>query len=145
MHSCKFYMAMKLDDLRHELASRNLPTEGLKRDLAFRLASLEDAHDCNPLNFHPHRTSASSSITPNEEGMPAKTEDHDIPSTEVRERSPERASPSLIDLPFPSVHDNHHGDIDRRVSNFSRFSIAITKAVLPILMMVFMSCVLRLY
>ena len=70
MPSCKFFMAMKLGDLRHELASRNLPTEGLKRDLAFRLASLDDAHDCNPSIFYPHRTSASSSMNSDKEGMP---------------------------------------------------------------------------
>ena len=145
MPSCRFYMAMKLDDLRHELASRNLPTEGLKKDLAFRLASLDDAHDCNPLIFYPHRTNASSSINSNEKDMPAKTEDHNIQSIEGGERSPKQSSPSPIDLSRPTVHNNHHhGDDDRRKSNLARFSIAFT-TFLWILLMLFLSYVPRLY
>ena len=145
MPSCRFYMAMKLDDLRHELASRNLPTEGLKKDLAFRPASLDDAHDWNPSIFYPHRTNASSSINSNEEDMPAKTGDHNIQSIEVGERSPKQSSPSPIDLSLPTMHNNHHhGDDDRRKSNLARFSIAFT-TFLRILLMLFLSYVPRLY
>ena len=145
MPSCRFYMAMKLDDLRHELASRNLPTEGLKKDLAFRLASLDDAHNCSPLIFYPHRTNASSSTNSNEEDMLANTEGHNIQSIEAGERSPKQSSPSPIDLFLPTVHNNHHHrDDDRRKINLARFSIAFT-TFLRILLMLFLSHVLRLY
>lgn len=141
-------MAMKLGDLRHELASRNLPTAGLKRDLAFRLASIDDAHDCNPSNFNPRRTSASSSMNSDKEGMPAKTEHHNIGNTKVREKVLKQALPSPIELSLPSVHNNHHhhhGDNDRRKSNSARFSVGFAKAVLPILLMIFLFCILRLF
>lgn len=140
-------MAMKLGDLRHELASRNLPTEGLKRDLAFRLASLDDAHDCNSTIFYPPRTSASSSLNSDKEGMPAKTEHHNMGNTEVREKVLKQALPSPIELSLPSVHNNHHhhGDNDRRKSNLARFSVGFAKAVLPVLLMIFMFYLLRLF
>ena len=146
MHSCKFFMAMKLGDLRHELASRNLPTEGLQRDLAFRLASLDDNHDCNPSIFYPHRTSASSSMNSDKEGIPAKTEHHNMGNTEVREKVLKQALPSPIELSLPSVHNNHHhhGDNDRQKSNLAQFSVGFAKAVLPILL-IFMFCILRLF
>ena len=134
MHSCKFYMSKDIDDLRRELASRDLPTEGLKKDLAWRLASLDDAHDYLP-------ASASLFMTSNEEGMTAKTEGDNVPTSEVIGRS-KKSSSSAIGLSLASVHDHHDSDDDRYVSKLARSSIAFTKGFISILLIVFLSCVL---
>ena len=131
-------MAMKVTDLRRELASRDLPTEGLKKDLAFRLASLDSADDYRP-SRSPHPTSASLTMTSNEEGMLAKTEVCNAPTTEVRKRSHGRL-PS-----FQPVDDQNHGDKDGRISSVARWSIAIAKVFLSILLIVFLSYVLSNY
>ena len=134
MHSCKFYLSKNIDDLRRELASRDLPTEGLKKDLAWRLASLDDAHD----NL---RTSASSSMTSNEDGMITKTESDNVPTTKVRGR-PKKSSSSPIGLSLGSGHGHHDSDDDRHVSNLARFLITFTKGIISILLIAFLSCVL---
>ena len=143
MSSCRFYMARKIDDLRCELASGDLPTDRLKKDLAWRLASLDDAQDCRHLTL-PHHTSASTFLTSSGEGMLAKSEDHNISNTKVRERSPKQSSPSRIYSSLPSVHDHRHGDNDHCISNSAPFSVASTNAFLPILL-VFLSYILRHY
>ena len=129
---------MKVTDLRRELASRDLPTEGLKKDLAFRLASLDNADDCRPSEL-PHPTSASLTMTSNKEGMLAKTEDRNVPITEVGKRSPGRPPSSQ------PVDDQKHGDKDRRISNVARWSTAIANVSLSILLIVFLSYVLSNY
>ena len=134
MHSCKFYLSKNTDDLRRELASRDLPTEGLKKDLAWRLASLDDAHDYIP-------TSASLSITSNEEGIIAKPEGDNLPTIQVRGRH-KKSSSSPIGLSLASVHNHHNSDDDRHVSNLARSSIASTKGLISILLIAFLSCVL---
>ena len=123
-----------MDDLGRELASRDLPTEGLKKDLAWRLASLDVAHDFRP-------TSASSSMTSNEEGLIAKTEGDNVPTSEVKGGS-KKSSSSPIGLSLASVHDHHDSDDDRYVIKLARSSIAFTKGFISFLLIVFLSCVL---
>ena len=135
MHSCKFYLSKNIDDLRRELASRDLPTEGLKKDLAWRLSSLDDAHEYLP-------TSASSSMIRNEEVMMAKTEGDNVPTSEVNER-PKKSSSSPVRLSLASVHGHlDNDDDDRHVSNSARSSIKFTKGLISILLIVFLSHVL---
>lgn len=134
MHSYKFYLSKTIDDLRRELASRDLPTEGLKKDLAWRLASLDDAHDYLP-------TSTSSSMITNEESMIAKIQHDKISTTEVRGR-PKKSSSSPIGLSPASIHGHHDSDDDRHVSNLAKSSIMLTKGLILILLIVFLSCVL---
>ena len=134
MHSCKFYLSKNIDDLRRELASRDLPTEGLKKDLAWRLASLDDAHDYLS-------TSASSSITSNEKGMIAEIQGDNVPTTEVR-RSSKKSSSSPVSLSLASVHGHHDSDNCRHDSNWARSSITFTEGLISILLIVFLFCVL---
>ena len=134
MHSCKFYLSKTIDDLRRELASRDLPTEGLKKDLAWRLASLDDAHDHLP-------TSVSSSMISNEASMIAKIQGDNVPITKVRGRS-KKSSSSPPSLSLASVDDHHDSGDDRHVSNLARSSIMFTKGLVFILLIVFLSCVL---
>ena len=134
MRPCKFYLSKNIDDLRRELASRDLPTEGLKKDLAWRLASLDDAHDYLS-------TSASSSMTSNEEGLIAQAEGDNVPITEVRGR-PKKSLSSPTGLSFASVHVPPDGDDDRHVSNLARSSITFTMGLISILLIAFISCVL---
>ena len=146
MPSYNSYMAMKVKDLRHELASRDLPTEGLKRDLAFRLASLDDPLDCRPSN-RPHSTRASPSMTNDEEEMLAKLGMSNSPTTEAREKSHKPVSSSGIDTSFPSIYDRDHdqGNKDRRTSNLARRSIVFTFGFLVILLFCFLIAVLWRY
>lgn len=136
-------MSMKLDDLRRELASRDQPTEGLKKDLAWRLASLDDAHCCRSLSL-PQPTSASSSMPNNKESMLA-TEDYNVQTTEVTDRDSKRSSPSRIALSLPSVRNHDQGDNDQHNSNSARSSIAFTNAFLSILAIVFLLGILWHY
>lgn len=129
-------MSMKVDDLRRELASRDQPTEGLKKDLAWRLASLDDADCCHSLSL-PQPISASSSMPSNKEGMLA-TEDYKVQPTEVRDRDSKRSSSSRIALSLPSVQNHDQGDNDQLNSNSARSSIAFTNAFLSILAVVFL-------
>lgn len=82
MPSYESFMAMKAADLRDELASRGLATEGLKRDLAFRLAISENS---------PTPTIALPSATSDRESKLAKMEGGNIPTTEVVRRDPKRS------------------------------------------------------
>ena len=134
MHSCKFYLSKTIDDLRHELASRDLPTEGLKKDLAWRLASLDDAHEYLP-------TRTSSSATRNEEFMIAKIQDCSVPSAEVRGRR-KKSSSSSIGSSLVSVHGYRDNDNDRHISNIARSSVTFPKGMISILLMVLLSCLL---
>ena len=134
MHSCKFYLSKPIDDLRRELASRDLPTEGLKKDLAWRLASLDDDHDHLP-------TSASLSTISNEASMIAKIQGDNVPITKVRAR-PKKSSSSPLGLSLASIDGHHDSGDDRHVSNFARSSIMSTKGLILILLIVFLSCVL---
>ena len=134
MHSCKFYLSKNIDDLRRELASLDLPTEGLKKDLAWRLASLDDVHDYPP-------TSASSSTTRNEKVMIAKIQGGSVPSAEVKGRR-KKSSSSSIGSSLASVHGYHDNDDDRHVSNMARFSVTFTKGLISILSIVLLSCLL---
>lgn len=138
--SCRFYMSMKVDDLRHELASRDQPTEGLKKDLAWRLASLDDAHCFHSLSL-PQPISTSSSMPSSKEGMLA-TEDYNVQTTEVRDRDSKRSSPSRIASSLPSVQNHDPGDNDQHISNSGRSSIVSTNAFLSILAIVFLLCIL---
>ena len=134
MHSCRFYLSKNIDDLRRELASRDLPTEGLKKDLAWRLASLDDGHDYLP-------TSASSSIISSEEGMIANPEGDNLPTIEVRGR-PKNSSSSPVGLSLSSVHGHHDSDNNRHVSNLVRYSITVIKRFISILLIAFLFCAL---
>ena len=134
MHSCKFYLSKNIDDLRRELASRDLPIEGLKKDLAWRLASLDDAHDYLP-------TGTSSSTTSNEEIMVARIQGGNVATTEVRGRL-KKSSSSPIGSSLASVHGHHDNDDDRHVSNMARFSVTFTKGLISILSIALLSCLL---
>ena len=144
MPSYRPYMSMKIDDLRHELASRNLPTEGLKQDLAFRLASLDDCYDFRPLKS-PFSTGASSQ-TRVEESTPVKTKDYHVSTSESRERSLKQFSPPKTDSTPSSVHDHHHSDKERhRISRWARLSIVVHVAFLSILLIISLACILWRY
>ena len=131
---------MKLNDLRRELALRNLPTEGLKQDLAWRLANLGDAHDVSPLDSL-DQPSAPLSVAKNEECTPAKTEDGNLEATEMGEKNQEQLPPIQPDNSLPSVHDHNHGDETRLTSGFTRILIAF----LSILLIIFLSGILWCY
>ena len=144
MPSYRPYMSMKTDDLRHELASRNLPTEGLKQDLAFRLASLDDADDRRPLKLA--FSTGASSETRNEKSTPVKTENYHVSTSEARELSVGQLLPSEIDSTPSSVHDHHHSDKERRrMSRRARFSIAVHVTFLLILLVISLACILWPY
>ena len=144
MPSYRPYMSMKIDDLRHELASRNLPTEGLKQDLAFRLASLDDAGDRRPLKLA--SSTGASSETRNEKGAPVKTKNDHVSTSEARKRSVGQLSPSKIDSTPSSVHDHHHVEKERRrISRRARLSIAIHVAFLLILLVISLAYILWRY
>ena len=76
-------MAMKVDDLRHELSSRGLPKEGLKRDLAFRLASSDDPYVFRPLRL-PHTINLLPSVTSNKEVMLPRTPTYQRPNSKTK-------------------------------------------------------------
>lgn len=133
-------MSMKVDDLRRELASRDQPTEGLKKDLVWRLASLDDAQSFCSLSL-PQLISASSSMPSGKEDMIA-TEDYNVQTTEVRDGDSKRSSPSRIGPSLPSVQDHDQGDNDQNISNSARSSIATTNAFLPILAILFLLYIL---
>lgn len=136
-------MSMKVDDLRRELASRDQPTEGLKKDLAWRLASLDDAHCFRSLSL-PQPISTSSTMPSREEGM-LTTEDYNVynvQTTEVRDRDSKRSSPSRIASSLPSVQNHDPGDNDQHISNSARSSTVSTNAFLSILAIVFLLCIL---
>ncbi len=137
-------MAMKVKDLRHELASRDLPTEGLKQDLAFRLASLDELHGSLPLTLpHPIRDSLSETI--DGAGTLAKTKDDDKPTIEFEEKSSEQISPPRVDSSLLSAYDHHYSDKDRRVSSLARISITVHVAFLSILLIIWLSYILWHY
>ena len=135
MYDCKFYLSMNIDDLRRQLASRNLPTEGLKRDLAWRLATLDNPLDRRSLGL-PRPASASSS---NGGGMLAETKYH-RPATDFRNRTSKPTWPSTNDSSRSSIHQ--HSQKKRRISNLAPLSISLTKAFLSIVSIVFLSCIL---
>ncbi len=137
-------MAMKVKDLRYELASRDLPTEGLKQDLAFRLASLDELHGSLPLTL-PHPTRDSLSETIDGAGTLAKTKDDDKPTIEFEEKIPEQTSPPRVDSSLLSAYDHHYSDKDRRVSSWARISITVHVAFLSILLIIWLSYILWHY
>lgn len=135
---------MKVVDLRRELASRNLPTEGLKQDLAFRLASLDNARVSTALKLS-HPTCIPASATSNEDTVTKMENDEEL-ITSVRNKSPERVTPSSQNkLSSPFVRENCQGDKNRRVSNLARMLIAFGTALLLILLITFLSWVLWHY
>ena len=138
MPTFEFYMANKVDNLRHELGSRSLPTEGLKRDLAFRLANSDDVHAFRPIRL-PHRTTAVPSMTNNKEAMVAKMKGHNIPYAEIRNGDPKRSSSSPKD---PSVHDNYHRDTLRRNRGLDWISTIVTTVFLSILLGILLFCII---
>ena len=144
MPSCQFYMAMKVADLRRELTLRDLPTAGLKKDLAFRLASSDDANASRPLILR-HPTSVLPFSSGNKEAMLGKMEDCSIPTSEVKIRNPTRPSQSRLDPSLPSVHDHHQGDKDQRIRSLARVSTAFTNAFLHVLLIIFLSSILWHY
>ena len=145
MPSYQKYAAMKLKDLRSELASRNLPTQGLKQDLVFRLGSLDDdAHDSSTLQSSslPHDDGAdpaapSSPIIINngEGGTSAKkmvVGDSRVPTTmKVSEKSLAQLLAARTETPLllPTVPDDYHDGDDRSrpiSNNRIRLSISIS-------------------
>ena len=144
MPSYRPYMSMKTVDLRHELASRNLPTEGLKQDLAFRLASLDDADNLRPSKLP--LSTGSSSETGNEESASVKTKEYHVSTSEARKRSPKQSPPSKIDSTSSSVHDHDESDKEpRRIGRRTRLSIALYVAFLSVLLISFLACILWRY
>ena len=141
MPTFEFYMANKVDNLRHELGSRGLPTEGLKRDLVFRLANSDDAHAFRPTSL-PHRTTAVPPMTNNKEAMVAKMKGHNISYTEIRNRDPKRSSSSRTDPSVPSVNDNHHRNTIWRNRDLDWISTIVTSVFLSILLGIFLSCII---
>lgn len=119
MPSYESLMAIKVTDLRNELASRGLPTEGLKKDLAFRLAMSE-----NP----PHPTIALPSATSNKEVKLVKMNAGNVPTHEVKRRDPKRSY--------------YHGDKDRPIRSVTRISTRFNNALLSILLISLLSCTL---
>ena len=144
MPSYKSYMALKVDGLRRELASRDLPTEGLKKDLVFRLASSDHDSASLPLRI-PHPTSALASVTSNKEVKSAKMGVCSTPTTDSREKDSKRSSPSQMNSSLPFVPDHSHGDEDRHIRNLARISTAFNNALLSILLITFLSCTLWQY
>ena len=142
MPSHEPFMAIRAVDLRHELASRGLPTKGLKKDLAFRLAISE-----NPCPFHalPHSTIALPSVASNQEVDLVTMHGSDIPTTEVKRRGPERSSPSRTDKSLPTSHDRQHGDDAWSIRSLVQISTTFNNALLWILLIVFLSCILWTY
>ena len=142
MPSYQPFMAIRAVDLRHELASRGLPTEGLKKDLAFRLAISE-----NPCPFHavPHSTIALPSVASNQEVDLVTMDGSDIPTTEVKRRGPERSSPSRTDKSLPSSHERQHGDNAWSIRSLVQISTTFNNALLSILSIIFLSCTLWTY
>ena len=141
MPTFEFYMANKVDNLRHELASRGLPTEGLKRDLAFRLANSDNAHALRPVSL-PRRTNAVPSMTTNKEAMVAKMKDHNIPDTEIRNRDPKRSSSSRTDPSVPSVQDHYYRGTIRRSRGLDWISTILTTISLSIILGIFLICII---
>ena len=97
-------MAVKVDRLRRELASRDLPREGLKKDVTLRPASSDHVYALRPLRL-PHPTSALTSVTSTEEVMLGKIWGYNVPAVDVRSSGPKRSSPSCINSSSPSIHD----------------------------------------
>ena len=137
MPTFEFYMANKIDNLRHELASRGLPTEGLKRDLAFRLANSDDAHALRPISL-PRRTNAVPAMTTNKEVVVAKMKDHNVPDTEIRNRDPKRPSSSRTE---PSVQDHYYRSRIRRNRGLDWTSTILTTISLSIILGILLSCI----
>ena len=141
MPTLEFYMANKIDNLRHELASRGLPTEGLKRDLASRLANSDNTHAFRPVSL-PLRTNAVPSITTNREAMVAKINNHNIPNTEIRKKDPKHSSSSRNHPCVPSVQDHYYRKTIRRDRGLDWISTILTTISLSIIMIIFLSCII---
>ena len=141
MHSCKLYLSMNIGDLRRELASRNLPTEGLKRDLTWRLASFDNTLGCRPLGSPPP-ASGSSPIISNGESILVEMADHNIQVTEFRNRTPKQSSPFKVDSSHSIHHDRQRSEKEHHISNSAPLSTAFINALIAILLMIFLSCIL---
>ena len=139
MPTFEFYMANKVDNLRHELASRGLPTEGLKRDLASRLANSDDTHAFHPVSLS-RRTNAVPSITNDKETMVVKMNAHNIPNTENRNGDPRHSSSSRNHPSIPSVKDHYYRNAIRRNRGLDWISTILKAISLSIILGIFLSC-----
>ena len=140
MPTFEFYIANKVDNLRHELASRGLPTEGLKRDLALRLANSDNAHALRPISL-PRRTNAVPAMTTNNEAVVATMKDHNIPYAEIRNRDPKRSSSFRTDPSVPSAQDHYYRSSIRRNRGLDWISTILTTISLSIILGIFLSCI----
>ena len=141
MPSFEFYMANKVDNLRHELASRGLPTEGLKRDLAFRLANSDNTHASRPISL-PRRTNGVPSKTTDKEAMVVQMKDHNISNTEIRNRGPKRSPSSQTNPSVPSVQHHYYRSTTWRNRGLDWISTILKTISLSIIMGVFLSCII---
>lgn len=128
--------------LRHELALRRLPTEGLGKDFAFRLAISDDAHAFRLLRL-PHPTSALPSLSSNKRHHAC--EDGGLQHT--KNRGQKERSQAIIAISHRLVSSVCSVITITAISTgatgiWPGSQLWFKTALLPILLNVFLSCIL---